>query len=59
MKENAPKKLTYADIGYQGKSIDALSRKELLDAYLELAQKVYECAVTDSKCKDVFVINRN
>jgi len=37
MKVNNPKKLTYADIAYQGKPIDTLSRNELLDAYLELA----------------------
>jgi hypothetical protein len=58
MKANKPKKLTYTDIGYQGKAIESLSRDELLGAFLDLAQRVYECAYEDNKCKDVFTVKK-
>jgi hypothetical protein len=51
------KQISLSDIGYKGKPVDALSRKELLEAFLELAQRVYECASQDNQCKDIFLIN--
>ncbi len=39
------KKLTSPEIGYYGKPINELSREELLEAFLELSQTVYDCAV--------------
>jgi hypothetical protein len=56
MQQNGIKKLTYADIGYRGKPIDTLTREELLEAYLELVQKVYELAETEDICRDVFTV---
>lgn len=58
MKASKPKKLTHADIGYNGKSIETLSRNELLDAFLDLAQRVYECASEDNKCKSVLTVKK-
>ena len=51
------KKISYSDIGYYGKPIDALSREELLDALLELAQKLHECAAEDNVCRSIITIN--
>ena len=56
MSQKATARLNHSDIGYKGKPIDTLTREELLEAFLELAQKVYECASHDNPCKDVFRI---
>jgi hypothetical protein len=50
-------KLDYSAVGYKGKPIDTLTREELLEAFLELVQKVYDCASQDNHCKDIFLIN--
>jgi len=57
MQEHAVKKISYADVGYHGKPIDALNREELLEAFLELAQTVLNCAATNNQCKAVFTVN--
>jgi len=54
MQQKTSGKLTGADIGYHGKPIDTLTREELLDAFVELSQKVYDCASLDNTCKDLF-----
>ena len=51
---NDERKLSYADIGYQGKPLNTLSKEELLEAFLELSQMVHECALKEGKCKDIF-----
>jgi hypothetical protein len=51
-------KLSCSDIAYHGKCIDTLTREELLEAFLELAQTVHKCAVIDGKCKDVFTVSK-
>ena len=56
MQKNGVKKLTYTDVGYRGRSIDTLTREELMEAYLDLVQKVYECAKTEDVCRDIFTI---
>ena len=56
MLENDVKKISCADVGYHGKPIDALSREELLEAFLELAQTVLSCAATNNQCKAVFTV---
>lgn len=56
MQQNKSRKLTGADIGYHGKPIDSLTRDELLDAFIELSQKVYDCASRENRCKDLFSI---
>lgn len=56
MSQAATNRLDFSQIGYKGRPIDALSREELLEAFLELAQTVYECAKQDNPCKDVFLI---
>jgi hypothetical protein len=48
------KKLSYKDVGYHGKPIDALSHEELLAAFLELAQAVNDCSSKDNTCKEIF-----
>jgi hypothetical protein len=47
------KKLTYSDIGYYGKPIDALSREELLEAFFELVLLIQSCADKDSPCRSI------
>ena len=47
------KQLNYKDVGYHGKAIDDLSHKELLAAFLELAQAVYDCSSKDNTCKEI------
>ena len=51
MQQREQRKLHSADIGYHGKPIDNLSREELLGAFVELTQLVYDCASTNNKCK--------
>jgi hypothetical protein len=57
MQPKTPRKLNHAEIGFKGKPIDTLSKEELLEAFLELAQRVYDCASQDNSCKDLFSIN--
>ncbi|MCG6909357.1 MAG: hypothetical protein LJE94_04445 [Deltaproteobacteria bacterium] len=49
------RKLTSADIGYHGRPIDTLTREELLEAFIELSQKVYECTSQDNTCKNLLL----
>ena len=55
---NENKKLNGSNIGYRGKPVDSLSREELLEAFLELSQRVYECAAEGNQCKDVFKVRK-
>jgi hypothetical protein len=59
MKENDMNKISCSDIGYHGKPIDDLSREELLEAFLELAQTVVNCASTNNQCKAIFSVNQD
>ena len=58
MQQDRLKNLTYADVAFHGKSMDTLSKEELMDAFLELVQKVYECSAQGNMCKDVFTVRR-
>jgi hypothetical protein len=53
----ARRKLTYSDIGYHGKPLDELSKKELIDLCLDLAQSIYDCSTEKAPCKNVFSIS--
>lgn len=44
-------KLKLSDIGYFGRPIDTLTKKELQFACLDLAQRLYSCASTNEHCK--------
>jgi hypothetical protein len=59
VQQSGKKKLKYSDIGYHGTPIDALTREELLEAFLELAQTVLSCAATNNQCKAIFVVNQD
>jgi hypothetical protein len=59
MEQIGAQKLNYSDIGYHGKPIDDLTREELLEAFLELAQTVVECASTNNQCKAVFSVDQD
>ena len=59
MLENDTEKICCSDIGYHGKPIDDLTREELLEAFLEIAQTVVECASTNNQCKAVFTVNQD
>jgi len=58
MQHDRLKNLTYADVAFHGKSMDTLTKEELMDALLELVQKVYECSEEGNMCKDVFTVRR-
>ncbi len=51
-----PKKLSCSDIGYHGKSIDRLSKEELIELSLKLAQSIHDCSTEKAPCKNVFSI---
>ena len=57
MQQKNSRKLTGADVGYHGKPIDSLSREELLEAVIELSQKVYDYASHENTCKDLFTVD--
>ena len=59
MQENDTKEICCSDIGYHGKPIDDLSREELLEAFLELAQTVVCCSSNNNQCKAVFTANQD
>jgi hypothetical protein len=50
------KKLSYSDIGYYGRPIDALTREELLEALFELVLMIQSCADQDSPCRTVLSV---
>ena len=58
MQQKKSGKLTGADIGYHGKPIDTLTRDELMDAFIELSQRVYDCASRENRCKDLFSVEK-
>jgi hypothetical protein len=45
MQKDEKKQLKLSDIGYHGKPVDSLSKRELQIAFLEVAQHLYNCAV--------------
>lgn len=59
MQKNHTKKISYSDIGYHGTPIDTLNREELLEAFLELAQTVVNCASANNQCKAVFTVKKD
>jgi hypothetical protein len=59
MQENDTNKICCSDIGYHGKPIDNLTKEELLEAFLELAQTVLSCAATNNQCKAIFTTNQD
>ena len=48
------RKLTCSDIGYHGKPLDKLSKDELIDLCLKLAQSIHDCSTEDAPCKNIF-----
>ena len=50
------KKITASDIGYYGRPIDSLTREELLDAIVELAQTSHECTAKSTPCRAIITI---
>lgn len=58
MQVNKASKLTCSDIGYNGKCIEDLTREELLSAFHDLAQRVYNCASTNKQCNTVLSFNQ-
>ena len=58
MQQKNSKQLTGADIGYRGRPVDTLTRDELLNAFIELSQKVYDFASREKGCKDLFTAEK-
>ena len=56
MQQKKSIKLTGGDIGYHGRPIDSLTRDELLDAFIELSQRVYDCASREKICKELYTV---
>ena len=56
MQQSKTKILRTSDIGYHGKPIETLSKEELLSAFVELTQLVYNCASSNNKCKALLSI---
>lgn len=54
MQQKNSRKLTGADIGYHGRPINTLTREELLDAFIELSQRVYDFASRENTYKNLF-----
>ena len=54
----ARRQLTGSDIGYHGKPLDKLSKDELIDFCLKLAQSIHDCSFDEAPCKNVFSINK-
>lgn len=48
MQKDGKKQLKLSDIGYHGKPVDSLTKKELQIAFLEVAQHLYNCAVSNN-----------
>ena len=57
MRQSETKKLSFSDIGYRGKPIETLTKEELLGAFLELSQIIYNCASTNNQCKALITID--
>ena len=53
------RKLTCSDIGYRGKPLDMLSKDELIDLCLKLAQSIHDCSIEEAPCKNVFSISKS
>jgi len=53
------RKLTCSDIGYRGKPLDKLSKDELIDLCLKLAQSIHDCSTEEAPCKNVFSISKS
>jgi hypothetical protein len=51
------KKLEAHEIGYYGKSIESLSREELILAFTDLANAVYECSKKNGTCREALTFN--
>jgi hypothetical protein len=53
------KKISPDEIGFYGKSIDQLTREELIQALTMLASAIKECASENNKCKKIIFIEKN
>ena len=52
------KKFKPEEIGYYGKPISSLTRDELLKAFVELAEVLYEFSKKDKKMEDYLFIDK-
>jgi hypothetical protein len=52
------KKFDAKEIGYYGKPITTLTRDELLNAFVELAGIIHECAVKDKKFEEFIHVKK-
>jgi hypothetical protein len=50
-------KIDCQQIAYYGKSIDSLTRDELISALGELAGAIQDCAAGSKKCEEILQIN--
>ena len=53
------KRLSSDEIGFYGKPIDQLNRRELIEAIIELASIVNECVSKNKKCEEILRIKKD
>ena len=51
------KYLDPSEISYRGQPITTLNREEIMEALVELASLINNCAQMDGKCKDALKVN--
>ncbi len=59
MKIKLMKKFDPEEIGYYGKPLISLTKKELLEAFSDVAGIIHECAVKDKKLEEFIHIKKN
>jgi len=50
-------KIDSSQIAYYGKSIDSLTREELISALEELAGAINDCALKNKKCSEIIKVD--
>jgi hypothetical protein len=58
MQATKASKLKYSDIGYRGRCFEDLNREELLSAFHDLAQRVFDCNSTNKQCGALLSFNQ-
>jgi hypothetical protein len=52
-------KISSDEIGFYGKPIDRLTREELIQALIELASAIRECASDHKRCERIIFIKKD
>ena len=55
---NTRRQLSCSDIGYNGKPLEKLTKDELIDFCIKLAQSNHDCSTDEAPCKNVFSVGK-